>query len=279
MFTYQFLFIYKNLFTNSDEFVYKFIRICIILQSDYTLSYIYLVRLNMINSPSRAVVFEPLTPEWAERYLQAKPPYLEIWKNMIEWGIFEAQDFCNLINELRIKRIDHAKKDKSKIDALEERIKDGTITEQEHAILKKMKEDKSNLFFDTVNEVFRARLKSLPKNSPVSYRELTQLIWSLSNVGRAKTQEIAEVTDEVNKKISEDFLYGEYLDEITGFRDDEILELITDKDIANTVSESEKDQFTQDARSNFLHKHKEEIDKGEIDIEKLEKYLHSKKLM
>jgi len=69
-----------------------------------------------MNEIIKKPIFVPLAPEGALYALQnKKPEYLEIWNQIIP-RFFSAQEFCTLLNEVRVKRITYTEEINKKIE-------------------------------------------------------------------------------------------------------------------------------------------------------------------
>ena len=231
---------------------------------------------NMIDVPWKLPVFKPLTPTRALQYLQKKPQYLVTWKQLIP-NHFEAQEFCNLINQLRTKRIEVTEKINNEITIFKSKKHP---TQQDIFRLKILKEQKKTIFPDIIKEVFGYLLSSRIKNTDITYREISQLIGSLANISKTKTEQIQDITEGINESLHEDLTHlEEYEYEILMTMDDLIHQFFTSKGIGNSLNEWEKKDFGQQAWTIFLANHKDDIEKGKIDSERLNTYLHTKKVI
>lgn len=69
-----------------------------------------------MNEIPKKPIFIPLAPEGALYALKnKKPEYLEIWNQIIP-HYFSAQEFCTLLNEVRVKRIKYMEEINEKIN-------------------------------------------------------------------------------------------------------------------------------------------------------------------
>jgi len=234
---------------------------------------------HMIDVPWKWPGFKPLTPTRALEYLQKKPNYLAVWKTIIP-NYFDAKTFCDIVNKIRIKRIEVSEKNKNDIASLETKKNNDKLTPQENIRLKTLKEQKKTIFPDTLKEIFNTDILPRIKNTDISYREVNQLIGSLLNISKLPKEQIQDVTEWVNDELHEDLSRLEdYESDILVIMDDLIHQFFTNKGIGNSINDGEKKDFGQQALRIFLSSHKEDIATWKIDITKLNTYLHTKKVI
>ena len=145
--------------------------------------------------------------------------------------------------------------------------------------LQQLNDQKKDIFSETLRGVFGSLVSPRIKNTGIGYKEVNQLIGSLSNISKTKMEEIQEFTTSVNKGLHENLSKLEtYQDEISSISEDLQQQYFTNKGLGGNINESEIKQFNQQAVSIFLQNHQLEIHKT-IDIRKLNSYLHSKNII
>lgn len=212
--------------------------------------------------------FKEITPDRALQYLQEKPKYFAIWKQIVPY-IFEAKGFCDIINTIRIKRIEEAEK-------IHQQIQEYEGKEEKKKILAGLKQKKKTLFVDTLDKAFTDKIIPVIKNSDISYKEVKQLMGSLSNITKSKKEQIQEITEGVNEEIQESLDMEVYEEEILMTMDDLIHQFI--EGAWGSINEGERKWFGQQALDVFIQAHKKNIEKGLIDIRTFTEYLYKKKV-
>ncbi len=229
----------------------------------------------MIDTPWKWPLFKPLTPQQVQTYLTKKPQYKSI-RNQLVPHFFGAQEFCNFVNQIRIKRIEEAKEIDDQIEQLNLK-KDKT--EEDEKRIKALKIQKNTIFPNTLRQVFDAEILPRIRNTNVDFKETNQLIGSLANFNRVKKEEIQEISEAANKQLHEDLTMDIYEEEIFMIMDDLIHQFFIDQELGNQPSEGEKRDYGQQAWNIFLSRHKEEVEKKKIDIKKLKEHLYKKKVL
>lgn len=229
----------------------------------------------MINIPKNRITFPLVTPEWAKEYLQKKPQFLATWKKLIPHYFTTADEFCKLINEVRIKRIEKGDKINQEILALQKKEQ---LLPQENQRLNSLQEQKKTIFIDIRKEIFGPLLLSKMKNKDIRY-ETNQLIWSLAGSLKTPKEHIQEFTEIVNQEVYEDLSRMEtYEHDFAVLIENHIDQYITDKGIG-PISEGERKEIGQQMWNNFINLHQEDLEKYKIDAHKLNRYFHIKNLI
>ncbi len=191
-------------------------------------------------------------------------------------NFFGAQEFCNFVNQIRIKRIEEAKEINDQIEELN--LKKDKTEENEKKI-KALKTQKNMIFPDTLRQIFDAEILPKIKNANVDFKETNQLIGSLANFNRVKKEEIQEISEAANKQLHEDLTMDVYEEEVLLIMDEIINQFFIDQELGNQPSEGEKRDYGQQAWNIFLSRHREEVEKKQIDIKKLKEHLYKKKVL
>ncbi len=228
----------------------------------------------MIHVPKNENIFPLLTPEWAKEYLQKKPQFLATWNKLIP-HYFKDSEFCNLINEVRIKRIEKNDKMNQEILTLQKKEQ---LLPQENQRLKFLQEQKETIFIDTRKEIFGPLLFKRIGNPDIRY-QANQLIGSLAGSLKTPKEDIQKFTETVNQKLNENIFRMEiYEHDFALLIQNHVDQYITGRDIG-TVSEGERKEIGQQMWDKFIAIHQEDLEKDKIDKDKLNRYLHTKNLI
>lgn len=102
---------------------------------------------------------------------------------------------------------------------------------------------------------------------------------SLINGIRSSKEKMEEVVVRSNDELYDDLIMNAYEEEILLIMDDLIHQFFTEPELGDQPSEGERNDYGRQAREIFIDHHKDEIERGNIDMNKLRAHLHDKKVL
>lgn len=117
------------------------------------------------------------------------------------------------------------------------------------------------IFQNILREMFSTNILPKIRNTSIDFKEVNQLIGSLSNFNRVKKEEIQEISEIANTQLYEDLTMDIYEEEILFIMDELIDDFFKKQETGNVISEGEKKEFSQQAWNIFLSRHKDDIER------------------
>ncbi len=235
-----------------------------------------------MNEIPKKPIFIPLAPEGALYALKnKKPEYLEIWNQIIPY-YFSAQEFCDLLNEVRRKRIQYTQEIDKKIEWLKNRQEQDTTSSEEKQFLQKriddLKTEKKDVFIQARQGVFQNILYSRCKNANITHSEVYKLVWSLAGINKTTKELAQDQNEKTNKDVYKELSYMDtYEEEILSILEQYINEYFTEKGITNSINTEERKEYAPKAWSLFSNRHKDDI--KDKKMEEIRKYLQKKGIL
>lgn len=134
-----------------------------------------------------------LTPSMVLEYLQKKPKYLSMWKQLVP-NVFDEKTFCNYFNNFKEQLYKNKENGEyrwldTKIKRLQEK---SNMSNEDVLMLNSYKKEKNTIYYNILNESFNLSAQSSIKIKDIFY----PLIWSLLNIFkyREKKEKIKENT-------------------------------------------------------------------------------------